>query len=351
MTTRKGSSNSGHDRSPRVGCKTGRVLFISWALNCSRSDSIAQRLGGTSYMVYSPIWGSRYLTAPFKYACQSFSTLRLLFRERPTCVIVMTPPLIACLVVWVYARLMKAEYIIDAHTAAFVESPWDRILFLHGFFSRRALTTIVTNEHLKGIVESWRANATIVTDVPLCFAPPKPMSFNGKCTMTFVSSFTKDEPLAVFLEAARQLPDIQFLITGNVKDADAKIMAQKPANVDFTGYLPDSEYVGVLLASDAIISLTTEEHTMQRGAYEAVYLGKPVITSNTHVLRHAFDKGTVHVEPTVEGIRQGVRNMQQNRARYASEVGRLRAEKLERWNTTEEKLRAFTSLSQTVHRA
>ena len=54
----------------------------------------------------------------------------------------------------------------------------------------------------------------------------------------------------------------------------------KPDNVRLTGFLPDSDYVGLILASDAVIALTTMDHTMQRGAYEAVYLGRPVITSN-----------------------------------------------------------------------
>ena len=38
--------------------------------------------------------------------------------------IVMSPPAIACLPVWLYSKLFGAKYIIDAHTAAFVDPRW-----------------------------------------------------------------------------------------------------------------------------------------------------------------------------------------------------------------------------------
>src|SRR5690348_14287844 len=113
-----------------------RLVFITWAEDCARSDSIAKRLGGRSHLVYSPFWGSRYATAPFKYLSQSIKTLRILFRERPRIVLVMTPPVIACIPVWIYAKLTGAQYAIDAHTSSFVDKPWKWALFVPRFFSR-----------------------------------------------------------------------------------------------------------------------------------------------------------------------------------------------------------------------
>ena len=161
--------------------------------------------------------------------------------------------------------------------------------------------------------------------------------------MVFVSSFTSDEPLSIFLEAAARLPDVQFYVTGDFRAADRAILDSKPANVAFTGFLPKSEYAGLLMAADAVICLTTLNHTMQRGAYEAVYLGKPVITSNTEVLRQAFYKGAVHVEPTVIDIQQGILKMKQNLRPYITEVRQLRDEKLERWEKTKKKLCEFAA--------
>jgi glycosyltransferase involved in cell wall biosynthesis len=157
--------------------------------------------------------------------------------------------------------------------------------------------------------------------------------------MTLVSSFTPDEPLEIFLKAAARLPGIQFFVTGNYKDGDERVLRLKPSNVQFTGYLSESAYVGLLLGSDAVISLTKEDHTMQRGAYEAVYLEKPVVTSNFELLRKAFHLGAVYVDNDVEDIAQGIMQMKNDIERYTQEVRVLRREKLKQWQTVETELR------------
>src|SRR5690242_17845843 len=101
-----------------------KLAFVSWAEGCSRSDSIARRLGGVSFMIYSPFWGSRYSTIIFKYLSQTFKTLAVLFRYRPDVVMVMTPPVIACFPVWLYTKLTRAQYVIDAHSGAFIDERW-----------------------------------------------------------------------------------------------------------------------------------------------------------------------------------------------------------------------------------
>ncbi len=316
-------------------------IYISWATDCTRSDGIAKKLGGKSFMIYSPFWGSRYATIIFKYISHTIKTLRVLQREKPRFVFVMTPPVVACFPVWLYTRLTGGAYAIDAHTAAFLDPRWRAVIALHRFFSRRARTTIVTNDYLKNIVTSWRANATIVTDVPIEFGEPKAKELRGKCKMTFVSSFTPDEPLPIFLQAAARLPDIQFYVTGDFRAAAPEILQAKPLNVEFTGFLSKPEYAGLLKQSDAVICLTTLDHAMQRGAYEAVYLGKPVVTSNTDVLRRSFTKGVVHVDGSVDGIVEGILKMRANLKLYEDEVQQLRAEKLHRWQTVEQELRTL----------
>src|SRR5438132_1547129 len=155
------------------------MVFISWAPFCSRSDSIAARLDGQSYMVYSPAYGSHFVTVPFKYLSQTVKTLRILFRERPAFVFVMTPPIFACLPAWLYCALTGASFVIDAHTGAFLDSRSKPLLFIHKWFSRSARMTIVTNEYMYDIVRAWNAAATIVRDVPVCFATPSHPKLGG----------------------------------------------------------------------------------------------------------------------------------------------------------------------------
>lgn len=325
---------SGNALYSRASAQAGRqtLLFITWAENCSRSDSIAHRLEGKSYLIYSSFWGSRYTTVAFKYLSQSVKTLRILFRDRPQTVVVMTPPVIACIPVWIYAILTGAQYAIDAHSGAFLDKRWTWILFLHRFFSRQAVVTLVTSEFLAGIVHGWGAKAQIVADVPVCFAEPSATKLSAQWNMVFVGTFTRDEPLEAFLSAATQVPDVQFYVTGRLSDADPAVLRKAPANVRFTDFLSDSEYVGLLLACDAVICLTIEDHTMQRGGYEAIYLCKPVITSDFALLRQAFSRGAVHVSSDPVEIARGITEMKNNLERYRSEAEELRSTKLKCWH-------------------
>jgi glycosyltransferase involved in cell wall biosynthesis len=157
--------------------------------------------------------------------------------------------------------------------------------------------------------------------------------------MTFVCTFTPDEPVEVFPKAAARLPDVQFYVTGNYRRANPRVLAAKPENVTLTGFLADGEYVGLLLASDAVICLTTRDHTMQRGAYEAMYLGKPIITSNFDLLRRHFYKGCVHVDVTADALVAGVSPMCRELERFRVEIGERRNERLEEWRRVESDLR------------
>ncbi len=310
------------------------IMFISWAPYCSRSDSIAARLDGESHLVYSPFWGSRGSTILFKYLVQFVRTFVLLLRRRPKAVFVMTPPVVTCFPIWLYCKLARAKFLIDAHTGAFLDRRWQSTMFLHRFFSRAAATTIVTNDHLADTVRQWGGHATIVRDVPVEFAEPTAVPLEQGCNMVLVSSFADDEPIDVFFEAARQCADVTFHVTGNHRSAPPELLRQKPKNVRLTGFLSDGEYVGLLKSSDAVLALTTRDHTMQRGAYEAVYLETPVIVSNFGVLRESFDHGAVHVDNTAADIARGVCQMQEHLARYRKEVQELRQRKLAIWETT-----------------
>ena len=106
------------------------------------------------------------MTIVFKYISQTLKTLKILIRERPDVVLVMTPPVIACFAVWSYTRLARCVYAIDTHTAAFVHPRWRPLLFLHQFFSRRAVATIVTNQYLKSVVEGWGAHERLLVTSP-----------------------------------------------------------------------------------------------------------------------------------------------------------------------------------------
>ena len=119
-----------------------------------------------------------------------------------------------------------------------------------------------------------------------------------------------------------------------------ELKANRPANVTLTGFLPDTAYAGLLTSADAVMTLTTRDHTMLRAAYEAIYQGTPVIVSDWPLLRSAFDEGAVHVANTSSAIAEGIRKMKLDHAAYRAGAVRLRERKLKRWTTTLAELRA-----------
>lgn len=310
----------------------GEMVFIAWITHSRRSQLTAEKFQMKLHLIHS--LERRPFLVPLRYVLQTITTLVLLFRERPAVVFVQNPPIFAPLVVYLYAKLCGAKYIIDVHTTALLSPWWKWSLPLHGFLSRQAIATIVTNEHLKAMVESWGANGIIVADIPTVFPQGRAFPVDGKFNVAVSNTFGPDEPLEEVLKAAATLPDVQFYITGDPIRAKKEFLQNHPGNVTFTGFLPDEDYLGLLRAVQAVMVLTTHDHTMQRGACEAVSLGQPIITSNWPLLRAYFDKGTVHVDNSSQGIRAGVLKMQEEREVLKEEVLVLQQE---RWREWEEK--------------
>jgi glycosyltransferase involved in cell wall biosynthesis len=325
-----------------------KPTYISWAPYCSRSDHTARELGGTSHMVYRSSFGSNLLTVWIKYFVQALDTWRILRAERPGAVFVMSPPVFAVLTVWAWCRLHKVPYVVDAHTAAFLHPRWRRLQWLQTGLCRRAATTIVTNEHLAERLRQAGASATIVRDVPIEYRVTDAYHPEGPFSVAVVCSFNYDEPIEEILGAAAQLPDVRFYMTGDPRKLQKRPSPPIPSNVVLTGFLSDEAYGSLLTNASVVLTLTTRDHTMLRGAYEAVYQSTPVIVSDWPVLRDAFDSGAIHVDNSVAAIVDAVRRMRAELSRYNVDVERLRARKLATWSGVKRALVRATAPPQSI---
>lgn len=317
-----------------------RVTYISWAESCSRSDHTARELGGRSHMVYASAFGSRPATILLKYAIQWVRTARILKQEQPDVVFVMTPPLFAALPAFWYAARRGKMVVLDAHSAAFLHPRWRPWQWLQRLLCRRAATTLVHNEHLAAHVRSMGAHAVVVPDVPIVFSGRGAFQRPSGFVVAAVCSFNYDEPIAEIFGAAQLLPDVTFFVTGNPRHLDAQLKDSLAANVHLTGFLSTEDYGTLLTTADAVLTLTTRDHTMLRGAYEAIYQGTPVIVSDWPMLREAFSDGAVHVENTAEGIASGIVSVRAAADDYRSGARRLRTAMRQRWQATRDALRA-----------
>jgi len=300
-----------------------RWVFITWYPYCRRSDSLGQQLGAPSYLVHYLRFKTPVL-APFKYVLQTLKTAWILLRERPDGVLVANPPVVAPLVIWLGSLLLRYRFIVGAHSGAFPHARWSWSVPLQRFLARRAQACIVTNEHMASQVRSWRGRVTLVQDLALNLNPAGTSVRGRNFHVVFVCTYSADEPVQAVVEAARALPDVAFSFTGDPSYAPRRFQDRLPRNVRLTGFVPDADYLALLRGADAIMVLTRENHTMQRGGYEAVALEKPLITSQWPLLREVFSRGTIHVDNSAESITAAVRQIQANLEAFREEMGKLR---------------------------
>jgi glycosyltransferase involved in cell wall biosynthesis len=307
-------------------------VFIDWSAHCSRSENFARRVGMRLLRRHRPFNGPVSFVA--KYAYQMVATSWDLVRERPSVVWCMSPTPLAILPAWVYCELTGGKLAIDAHTGAFEGSPWARLLPLQLFLSRRAKVTAITNAHLQSIVERGGGATLIVPDVPTEQEAPTRRDFGPGFHALYVASYSADEPFEIVLEAARRTPDVTFWLTGRPKGKAKALLESAPSNVKLLGFLSREDYLSALAGAHVVLALTTRDHTMQRAAYEAAYLGVPVIVSDWPILRENFDRGSIWVDNTGDSLERGIRHARERYEELAAGAQELKAIKLARWRRT-----------------
>jgi glycosyltransferase involved in cell wall biosynthesis len=137
-----------------------------------------------------------------------------------------------------------------------------------------------------------------------------------------VTSFSFDEPVAELFDAARKVPELNFYLTGNFNKLPQSRISAKPANLNFTGFLPYPEYLGLLRDSIGVVVLTTRDNTMQRGAYEALSLATPIVTSNFKILRDCFADAAIYVDNSAGAIAAAVRELHARNPELREAAGR-----------------------------
>ena len=309
-----------------------RTIVLVWAQRHrgTRSAWLADSLGVDSPRYLAPTAGRGWRAAWRKYPAQALATLRLLRQARPRLIVVQSPPSFAAWTAAFYARATGAILVIDAHSDAFERSIWMSPRWITAAVARTALATLVTNRHWAERVQSWGGVSRVVSSIPTTFAPGVAPDLGDGRHVAVVNTWAPDEPLDALLAAAATVPDATFHITGR-DERVATLDGPIPANVRFTGFLPEDRYHGLLRTADVVVCLTTRDHTMQNGASEALSHGTPIVTSDWEVLREYFAKGTAHVDNSPAGIAAGIRTVLDDLPAHRAAVEELRAERLDDW--------------------
>ena len=240
------------DRAPLKPVTLPDAVWITWETQ-RRNAGIASALGVPLFVF--DIKGSRLK----RYVTALWRTMRVVIAWRPAFMFVQNPSVVLALAAVTAGPWLGVTVIVDAHNAALIPlqtaSPW-WMRRIAQYIVRRASLTLITNQGLSKVVTAAGGRAVILPDcIPELRRPAVAARRLPARTVLFICTFASDEPYMEVIEAARALdPSVQVYITGNPRHRAAELKAVAPANVVFTGFVPEDEYVAMLHGADGSLT-------------------------------------------------------------------------------------------------
>ncbi len=311
-----------------------RGVFLSWAPFSRRTETLAHEFDLRARFITTP-WPKRPWTVPLKYPWQAAVTAAALAPVAGE-FWVMAPPPPAVGMAAAAARLRGAPLVVDMHTVAFYAREWRLLRPLELPLLRRATAVVVTNESLAAQVRGWGARPFVLPD-PLPAVPAEVGEVAIQPGLvTVVATYSKDEPIEILPAVARALPEVQIAVTG----APRGDLGPWPPNLTPTGFLADADYWRQLARSEAVVVLTTRPETLLSGGYEALVLGRPLVTSDHAVLRDYFGDAALYARADAAALADALGAALEGSEEYAARMSSLARERRVAWAAAADDLRA-----------
>ncbi len=310
----------------------GGIAVVFWGPHSVSTEMFAIHLKAACYLIHYLSWKKPWI-APLKYPPMWIKTWWVLFKQKPSAVLVINTPVFAPLCIYIYCRLARIPFAMNVHGHTLGGRRWGWSVPLQRYLAKRAAVNLVGTFEYKHILESWGARTLFLEDPPVEVTTrdfdlhSNPEEFQ----VTVISTFAGDEPLELVLETANLLPDVAFYILGDPRLAEKEFLRSAPKNVIFTGYLNGKDYWNRLYSSQALMTLTTNPYSLVAGGTEGMYLGKPLILSRQPALLDYFTKGTVFIDHSVDSMVSGVRQTQEQESILCREIAELAMEKRDNW--------------------
>lgn len=316
------------------------VAVVAWTPS-QRPHELAAALGGIACTPSFRLLDRRAFF-PVRYTVCAAITVAFLLRHRPQAVLVQNPPIVPAAIAYIYSLVTGARLVLDSHPRSFgrKDSRAGRLFTpLHRRFMRRAVATMVTSEPLADEVRAAGGRPLTFHEAPPLWRIDTAPDPSAPPVVVWVGIFAADEPVAEVVEAARQCPEIAFVLTGDPQRCPPAVRAAAPANVTFAGYRRGDTYRALIEDASVLLVLTTEATSVPRAAFEAVAALRPLVLSDQPRLRDHFP-GAVFVRNEAADLARGVREAlarrdeltaaaPQQRARQAEHLDRQRRALLE----------------------
>jgi glycosyltransferase involved in cell wall biosynthesis len=309
-------------------------IYLAWVNYQRRAESMQRYFGYDLFYI-----SSRHLSPARKllsYVVRARKMLQIVLRERPDVVWVQLPPtfLVHLLVLFRFVTRRRMKIVSDCHNAA-LRSPWS-IVPLSVLCLNRTNLVLVHNRDIAPAARDLgidRCRLGVLGDcVPVLPAGETDTKRPARTVLVMPCSFHADEPIEAVLQAARQLESATFVITGNhLRIRDRGLLEKASGNVIFPGFLPSAEFDRLLLHASAVLCLTTQEGIQLSTVSEAIAAGKPMIISDTALLRDFVGHAGIFVDNSVTSILQGCRIAIECYGDYAAAARELRARRMTRW--------------------
>ncbi|HKA50983.1 MAG TPA: glycosyltransferase [Candidatus Dormibacteraeota bacterium] len=260
---------------------------LAWARFQPRTVALARALGGDPIFVPGSV-GRRLTPAPIRYLAATLHSWKSLDQKRPSYVVVITPPVVAPLMAYLWCRLRRRPLVVDCHTDAFHSRRWRWARMLHRWLLCRSRAALVHTEEALALVRSWGAPGLLLPDDLPEPSQAEPRPHAARPTVLVAGSLDPSEPTGEVMGAAALLPEVEFRLTGDPQQLPASVRDRIPPNVVLTGFLPYATFLGEMLAADVVAAFSTDPHIMNRAAFEAVGLGRALVLSDIDGLRRRF---------------------------------------------------------------
>lgn len=285
---------------------------------------------GVEYFYFHHSWEVRSkVFKALSYIPKTINTLKCLFRNKPSLVLVQFPPTPALYAVAFYAWLSGSKYVSDCHmgvtNARWLAWPLARKLLSGG-------GVIVHNEHLVKQVEADLQVKSFVLRDGIAEKQSSENEDNSllenleltpKNYVIFPCSFSEDEPIQEVINAAQSLPEIRFVMTWHVEKLAKHLRDTLPPNVILTGFLTTEDFNCLFANAGVALVLTKHENVQLSGMQEAMAFEIPAVVSDLRTTRFLYREFPVYVDNAAASIAQGVEFALQHRADLKQQMHQL----------------------------
>lgn len=315
---------------------TKRAVFLAWTRFQWRQLSMASHFGFS--VRFFPLAFRWRVLKLIEYLVKTAQTLAYCARERLDEIWVQMPPepLLRVAQFYRFLRGGRVRIIADCHNSMF-DPPWRNWPGAVSALNRCDLV-LVHNEEMVLVARNMGIRPQLIEILecaPTQFTSedmPAPRDLRSPWIL-FPASFSADEPIDELVKAAAIAEEIMFVVTGNAETALRRFdLSRMPSNVRLTGYLPRSEFEGLLKNAGAVLGLTRYEGVQLQMCSEAVGAAKPMVLSDTAILRKLFGRTAVMVDSaSPESIARGCREAISRLNEMTRNAKSFRKERQDEW--------------------